>query len=246
MPDQRDNAPDSEANPLFQTTHWSVVLQAASGDSGAALERLCRAYWFPLYSFVRRQGYDPHDSQDLTQGFFELFLAKHYLKDVDREKGQFRSFLLASLKHYLANEWKKAGRQKRGGGIQTVAFDAMAAEERYQLEPADDSGAESVYDRRWARAILDAVLAKLRAEFDQSGRGDRFSELSALLFQEAAPGDYARLATQWKVTESAVRSSAQRIRQRYAMLFRAEIASTVNDPRDVDGEIAHLLKALGR
>lgn len=221
-----------------------MVLQAASGDSTAALEHLCRVYWYPLYAYVRRQGHDAHDAQDLTQGFFELFLAKHYLKDVDREKGRFRSFLLASLKHFLANEWKKAGRQKRGGLVRTISFDAMAAEERYRHEPAEESSAELVFDRRWAKAILDTVLQKLREEFTRSGKADRFDALSALLFQEPPAGEYARLAALWKVTESGVRSSVQRIRQRYAALFREEIASTVNDPRDVDGEIAHLVAAL--
>jgi DNA-directed RNA polymerase specialized sigma24 family protein len=230
----------------FQTTHWSVVLQAASGESSAALERLCHAYWFPLYAFVRRQGHDAHDAQDLTQGFFELFLAKHYLKDVDRQKGRFRSFLLASLKHYLANEWKKANRQKRGGLVETISFDAVAAEERYRLEPAAEASAELVYDRRWASAVLDTVTRKLRQEFEAAGKSNRLGPLSAFLFQEAPPGEYARLAAQWKVTESGVRSSVQRIRQRYAALFRDEIANTVNNPQEVDDEIAYLLSALGR
>lgn len=238
------NQPAPEQNPVFQTTHWSVVLQAAGGDSTAALEHLCRVYWYPLYAYVRRQGHDPHDAQDLTQGFFELFLAKHYLKDVDREKGRFRSFLLASIKHFLANEWKKSNRQKRGGLMRSISFDAMAAEERYLHEPAEASSAELGFDRRWAKAILDAVLRRLREEFAQAGKGDRFDELSALLFREPPPGEYARLAALWKVTESGVRSSVQRIRQRYAALFRQEIASTVNDPRDVDGEIAHLVAVL--
>ena len=119
----------------------------------AALERLCRTYWFPLYAFVRRQGHDVPEAQDLTQGFFELFLAKHYLKDVDRDKGRFRSFLLASLKHFLANEWKKANRQKRGGRVEIISFDAADAEERYQLEAVDTASAELIYDRRWARAV---------------------------------------------------------------------------------------------
>lgn len=231
---------------VFQTTHWSVVLQAANGDSSAALESLCRAYWYPLYAFVRRQGYEAADAQDLTQGFFELFLAKHYLKAVDRDKGRFRSFLLASLKHYLANEWKKANRQKRGGLAQTVSFDAMAAEERYRHEPAEESAPELAYDHGWARTILDSVLARLRGEFEQAGKADRFGELSALLFVDPPAGEYARLAAQWTVTESGVRSSVQRIRHRYAALFREEIASTVSDPRDVDGEIAHLVNSLGR
>jgi len=223
-----------------------VVLQAANGESGAALEQLCRTYWYPLYAFVRRQGYDLADAQDLTQGFFELLLARHYLKDVDRDKGRFRSFLLASLKHFLANEWKKANRQKRGGATETVSFDAIEAEERYRHEPAMESSAETLFDRRWARAVLDAVLQKLRTEFAQAGKEDRFQELSALLFQEPPPGEYARLAAQWRITESAVRSSVQRIRHRYAALFREEIAGTVTDPRDVEGEIVYLLTALGK
>jgi DNA-directed RNA polymerase specialized sigma24 family protein len=238
--------PLSDRSPLFKTTHWSVVLQATSGDSTAALERLCRTYWYPLYAFVRREGHNEHDAQDLTQGFFELFLAKHYLKDVDRDKGRFRSFLLASLKHYLANEWKKANRQKRGGRIETTSFDASDAEERYRLEPAEESSAELVYDRRWARSVLASVMAKLREEFAQAGKRDRFEPLSRFLFQEPQLGEYARLAAQWKVTESGVRSSVQRIRERYAALFRAEIANTVSDPRDVDGEIAYLINALGQ
>ena len=146
----RDGESQVNQTPVFNATHWSVVLQAAGGDSSAALERLCRTYWYPLYAFVRRQGHAAHDAQDLTQGFFELFLAKHYLKDVDRDKGRFRSFLLASLKHFLANEWKKANRQKRGGLVETISFDATDAEERYRLEPTEESSAELIYDRRWA------------------------------------------------------------------------------------------------
>lgn len=246
MSREHSNPPAGNSTPVFQTTHWSVVLQAAGGESTAALECLCQAYWYPLYAFVRRQGYDVHDAQDLTQGFFELFLTKHYLKDVDRDRGRFRSFLLASLKHFMANEWKKSTRQKRGGMFRTISFDAMEAEERYGHEPATESSAESLFDRRWAIAVLDAVMLKLRREFEQAGKADRFGALSALIFQEPPPGEYARLAGQWTVTESGVRSSVQRIRQRYAVLFREEIAGTVNDPRDVDGEIAYLIGAMGR
>lgn len=246
MPEHQPDPLTPGATAAFQTTHWSVVLQAAGRDSSSALEGLCRAYWYPLYAFVRRQGYDVADAQDLTQGFFELFLAKRYLDDVDRDKGRFRSFLLASLKHFLANEWKKAGRQKRGGRVQTVSFDAMEAEEHYRHEPAEESSPELAYDCGWARTILNKVLTKLRGEFEQSGKGDRFEVLNGLLFVDPPPGEYTRLAALWKVTESGVRSSVQRARQRYAALFREEIANTVRDSRDVDGEIAHLLKALGR
>jgi DNA-directed RNA polymerase specialized sigma24 family protein len=222
------------------------VLQAASGESSAALENLCRAYWYPLYAYARRVGYDTHDAEDLTQGFFELFLAKHFLKDADRDKGRFRSFMLASLKHFQANEWKKANRQKRGGLVEKISFDAVAAEERYRLEPAEAASAEMVYDRRWAMAVLETVRLKLRQEFDRAGKGGRFGALSAFLFEEAPSGEYARLAAAWNVTESGVRSSVQRIRQRYAALFREEIANTVSDPRDVEGEIAYLTATLAR
>lgn len=165
---------------------------------------------------------------------------------MDPLKGRFRSFLLASLKHYLANEWKKGNRQKRGGGTTTLSFDAMDAEDRYRHEPVDQTSADALYDRRWAQAILDSVMRKLRSEFEQAGKVDRWTELSAVVFQEPGPGEYARLAALWKVTQSGVRSSVQRIRQRYAALFREEIAGTVSDPRDIDGEIAHLIQALGQ
>ena len=158
------------------------MLQAASGESSASLERLCRTYWYPLYVFVRRQGHDADDAKDLTQGFFELFLAKHYLKDVNRDKGRFRSFLLASLKHFLANEWKKANRQKRGGLVKTISFDAADGEERYRLEPIDETSAEIIYDRRWARAVLDSVMVKLREEFIEADKADRFESLSGRIF----------------------------------------------------------------
>ena len=245
MPIPQSNPLTHGATATFQTTHWSVVLQAASGDSSlAALETLCRSYWYPLYAFVRRQGHNAADAEDLTQGFFELLLAKRYLDDVDRDKGRFRSFLLASMKHFIANEWKKANRQKRGGCGRTISFDAMAAESLFRHEPAVESSAEQAFDRRWARAILDLVMQRLRSEFEQSGRADRFESLSALLFAEPPAGEYAHLAELWKVTESGVRSSVQRTRQRYAALFREEIANTVSDPQDVDGEMTYLLSAL--
>lgn len=236
--------PPGGQNPVFQTTHWSVILQAASGDSAAALERLCGTYWYPLYAFLRRSGEDMHQAQDLTQGFFEVFLAKDYLKDVDRDKGRFRAFLLASLKHYAANERKKARRQKRGGDAQILSFDVVAAEEKYHGDIAGGATPEAVFDRTWAQSILDIVMRRLRAEFEKSGKSDRFEELSVFLFQEPPPGEYARLAEKWKVTESGVRSSVQRVRQRYAALFREEISATVSDPRDVEGEIAHLASML--
>lgn len=234
----------TDDNPAFQTTHWSVVLQAASGDSRGALERLCGVYWYPLYAFARRNGNGPDECEDLTQGFFELLLAKDYLKGVDRDKGKFRSFLLVSFKHFMANERKRTATKKRGGDCQTISFDALEAEERYHLEPTDTLSADILYDRCWARAVLDTVLVKLRQEFQEAGKLDRFERLSAFLFIEPEAGRYRELAQAWRITESAVRSSVQRTRRRYAALFQMEIANTVRDPRDIEGEIAYLASTL--
>src|ERR1043165_9253258 len=161
-----DTVPAGAAN--FAVTHWSVVLAAGRNDTVRArdaLEKLCRAYWFPIYAFVRRQGHGPHDAQDLTQEFFARLLEKNYLGDVDRAKGRFRSFLLASLKHFLANEWDKAQAEKRGGGQTLIPINPRDAETQYGVEPAHELTAEKIFERRWALTLLDQVLDRLRAEY---------------------------------------------------------------------------------
>ncbi len=231
----------------FVTTQWTVVLKAQAGESPAAqaaLETLCRTYWYPLYAFVRRLGNSPPDAQDLTQAFFVRLLEKHYLAEVGPEKGRFRSFLLTALKHFLANEWDKARAQKRGGAVDHVPLDTGLAETRYGLEPAHELTPEKLFERRWALTLLDEVLEKLRAEQVAAGKGAQFDTLKITLTTDARSAPYAQLATQLGLTEGAVKVAVHRLRQRYRELLRAEIAQTVASPADVDEEIRHLFAAL--
>ena len=182
-------SPDSEAPAAahgFHTTRWSVIVsaQGEGGDARESLANLCRAYWYPLYAFVRRQGFSTHDAQDLTQEFFARLLAKGWLNGVDRERGRFRSWLLASMKHFLAKEWRDAHREKRGGGATFEPIDTIAAEERYAREPANLATAERLYDRRWAFDILDGGLARLQAEFASAGKAAQFAALKFCLTGE--------------------------------------------------------------
>lgn len=239
---------DSDGAKQFATTLWSVVSLAGQHDSAqaaAALEKLCRTYWYPLYAYVRRQGYDPHDAQDLTQEFFSRLLARHELESVDRRKGKFRSFLLAALKHLLANEWHRSQRQKRGGGSAHFSLDAVAAEDRYRLDPADEKTPEDIYERRWAETVVDAVTRRLEQEFAESGFAGRFEELKTFLLADQEPASYAEIARRLKISEGAVRSAIYRMRQRYGELFRAEIAQTVTSLPEMEEEIRHFLKVLG-
>ena len=242
-----NSKPVPDGGERFATTHWSVVLLAGRNDSAAteALEKLCRAYWFPLYAYVRRQGYAPHDAQDLTQEFFSRLLAGKELESVDRTKGKFRSFLLAAMKNLLANEWHRAHCQKRGGGSAHFSLDAVAAEERYQLDPVEEKTPEDVFERRWAESVVDAVTRRLGEEFVESGFAGRFEELKTFLLAEQEPASYAEIARRLKMSAGAVRSAIYRMRQRYGELFRAEIAQTVTSLPEMEEEIRHFLKVLG-
>jgi len=215
-----------------------------SPESAAALESLCRGYWYPLYAFVRRQGHDPHEAQDLTQAFFTDLLKKRFLKTVDREKGKFRSYLLARLKNFLANDWTYQRRQKRGGGQGLFSLDEAAAEGRYGEEPRDNATPESLFERRWAQAILDEVFRKLAAEYEGTESPRRFAELKRFLIETQEADTYAEVAARLGMSESAVKSAIHRLRQRYRELFRAEIASTVATVAEVDEEIRYLFAAL--
>ncbi len=229
----------------FATTRWSIVLAARepTQDAGsAALATLCRSYWYPLYAFVRRQGLGEHDAQDLTQEFFARLLEKGWLGGVERERGRFRSWLLASMKHFLANEWDRSRAKKRGGGAVTISFDAMSAESRFRHEPADTETAESLYDRRWALTLLDQVLARLRAEMSAAGKLVHFEALKFCLTGDRTP--YADVATTLAMSEGAVKVAVHRLRERYRDLIRAEIAETVATPAEVEDELRHLLAAL--
>ena len=229
----------------FELTRWSVVVAASGDDSQLAhkaLEHLCNAYWYPLYAFVRREGHSAHDAQDLTQEFFARLLQKGWLQDVRREKGRFRAFLLASMRHFLANEWDRAHALKRGGGQTPISLDSSSAEERYALEPADPMTADRLYERRWALTLLEQVLARLKREFGAAGKETLFEELKPSL--TGGRVSYAEIAARLQAQETAVRVAAHRFRLRYRDLIRAEIAETVAGPGEVDAELARLFAAL--
>jgi RNA polymerase sigma factor (sigma-70 family) len=233
--------------PQFTTTHWSVVLAAGHGDSTrahAALDQLCQAYWYPLYAYVRRLGHSPHDAQDLTQEYFARLLAGNWLAGVDRSKGRFRSFLLASLKHFLANEWDKARARKRGGGQTVMSLDAAAAEKRYALEPAAGTSPDKLFDQRWALALLDQVLSRLRQHYATAGKTELFDQLKDCLLGERGSVPYAELGRRLDLSEPAVKVAVHRLRQRYRQLLREEIARTVGNTVDAEDELQHLFAVL--
>ena len=215
-----------------------------SPQAHQALETLCRNYWYPLYAYVRRQGHSAHDAQDLTQAFFARLLEKNYLADVQREKGRFRSFLLASLKHFLANEWDREQALKRGGGKRLIALDEDSAESRYKLEPKDDLSADKIYERRWALTLLDQVLAKLRGEFEKDGKLEQFETLKQYLSAGRTSVSYAQAADKLGMNEGAIKVAVHRLRKRYRELLRAEIAQTVATASEVEAEIRYLFAAL--
>ncbi len=236
------------ANRIFATTHWSVILAAKTGDSPSAqeaLEKLCRTYWYPIYAYLRRRGCGEDDAQDLTQGFFAQLLERRSIQGVEREKGKFRSFLLASLNYFLADERDRVNAQKRGGGRQILSLDTQEAEQRYRLEPVDERSPDKLFERRWAMTLLDQVLARLGQEFADAGKRELFERLQAFLVEGTGDKTFAQLAQEVAMTEEAVKKAAQRMRRRYHQLFREEIAQTVAGPAEVDEELRHLCAVLG-
>jgi RNA polymerase sigma factor (sigma-70 family) len=232
---------------LFLTTHWSVVLAAkdkSSPDSAAALEALCRAYWYPLYAFVRRQGHAPSDAQDLTQEFFARLLGKEYLRGADREKGRFRTFLRVALKRFLANEWNRSQRLKRGGGHKLLPFDTTTGEHLYQAERGDALPPDRLYERRWARALLDQTLVRLRAEYAGAGKTAEFDRLKGVLHAERGNIPYRDLAAALNLNEGAARVAVHRLRKRFREVFRATVAETVSTPDEADDELRHIVGLL--
>jgi RNA polymerase sigma factor (sigma-70 family) len=240
--------PASPSQPQwFVTTHWSVVLAAGRNDSTraqAALEKLCRSYWYPLYAFVRRLGHGPHDAEDLVQGFFAVCLEKNYLGAADQAKGRFRSFLLTALKYFLANEWDKARTQKRGGALPVISLDSLTAEQRYALEPADQFTAEKLFERRWALTLLDKVITRLHDEQAGAGKLKQFEALKESITAAGRGTPYAALAAQLGTSEGAIKVAVHRLRQRYRELLEEEIANTVASPEEIEEERRHLLSAL--
>lgn len=230
----------------FTTTQWSVVLNA-QGDSPSAqqaLEKLCRTYWWPLYGFVRRQGYSPEASQDLTQGFFAMLLERRDLDAVRREKGRLRSYLLAALKNYIAKAHRREMAVKRGEGKPLVPLEELVSRERADLEPSDKLSADRIYQRRWALTLLEQVLARLEAEYRTAGSSNLFEELKQLLSDEPDRPSQAQIARQLSMTENAVKQALHRLRQRYRLLLREEIAQTVAAPGDVEDELRYFISVL--
>lgn len=229
----------------FASTRWGLVLAAkrqASPEATKALATLCQTYWYPLYAFVRRQGHQPDDAQDLTQKFFTRLLEKDYLQAANKERGKFRSFLLASFKHFVSKERDRAKAQKRGGGRKLLSLDFKAGESRYTLEPTHDMTAEKIYERRWALTLLDHVLGLIREEFVSADKERVFDQFKRFLTGEEVP--YRQVADELEMTEGAVKVAVHRLRRRYRELVLSEIAQTVALPDEVDEELRHLFAAI--
>jgi RNA polymerase sigma factor (sigma-70 family) len=238
---------EAPRQPVFVTTHWSVVLTAGRNDTTRAqnaLAKLCQTYWYPLYAYVRRRGHSPEDAQDLTQEFFARLLKRNWLGRADRQRGRFRSFLLSAMNHFLADEWDKARAQKRGGGQVPLPLQFDTAETRYGHEPADPVTPEQSFERRWALTLLDEVLKRLRTEYEQDGRAELFAALNPCLVGDRTSQPYAELAAKLGVSEGTVKSAVHRLRHRYREFLRDEIAQTVAGPDEVDEELRHLFAVL--
>ena len=238
------NPPGSD---IFVTTRWTVVLEAgrkSSPHSDRALADLCQQYWYPLYAYVRRRCQSREDAEDLTQAFFAKFLEKNFLEGLSAERGKFRAFLLVALKHFLANEWDKAGRQKRGGGVQHLSLDWQQADERFHFEPPDHATPDRLFDREWALALLEQVIQRLQAECAAEGRAELFTQARGYLMVGEAAIPYAEAAAKLGMGEGTVRVAVHRLRKRYRELLREEIAQTVNDPAQVSEELHSLRVAL--
>jgi RNA polymerase sigma factor (sigma-70 family) len=236
------NAPDD----IFATTHWTVVLAAGrrhTPESDAALEELCRTYWFPLYAYVRRRGHAKEDAEDLTQAFFARLLEKNFLANLAAEKGKFRAFLLAALKHFLANEWDKSQRQKRGGGSAHLSLDWQTADTKFQVAATGEPSPDQAFDREWALALLAKVIERLQKECASDGNARLFEQLK--IFLTAGNGETAQRETAKTLglEEGAVRVAIHRLRKRYRILLREEISQTLSDPAQVDEEMRVLFGA---
>ena len=242
------SSPPPASDAWFVTTHWSVVLSARSPDSPqstAALETLCRTYWYPLYAYVRRHGRTPHDAQDLTQGFFVRLLQKDYLQAAVREKVKFRTFMLVAFKRFLANEWDQQHAQKRGGYAPIVSIDEELAESRFAAEPAHQAQPDLLFDRQWAMTLLERTLAQLQGEYVSSGRAKLFEYLQSCLGREESALPYAEIANRLNLTEPAVKMAVHRLRARYREILREQIAHTVSSAEEVEEEIRHLFSVFG-
>ena len=230
----------------FSATHWTLVLVAGSDASGAhqAIAELCERYWEPIYAFARRSGMSPEDAEDAVQGLFADLLERSAFQQVDRAKGKFRSFLLAAFKNFASHERERMHAQKRGGGIAPIALDAHEAEARFALDPADDLSPDKLYDRRWARVLLDRAQKRLAGQYAASEQAALFEHLRPVLGASRARVDYATMSAALGMSEGALKVAAHRLRERYRSVLREEVASTVASAADIDLELRHLIEAL--
>jgi len=235
--------PESRGGIAFTTTHWSVVLEAQgeSPQAQEALEKLCRTYWRPIYSFIRRQGSWTEDAEDLTQGFFALLLERKDLNTVRKEKGRLRSYLLASVKNFLADESRHAMAIKRGKGQRLIPLDDIRERDRIDIERSDRLTADQIYERRWAFTVLEQVMARLRDEYRSAGNVRFFDQMRKMLMDESGRPSQAQVASEFEMTENAVKQAFYRFRQRYQTLLREEIAHTVAMPGDIEDELRYLI-----
>jgi RNA polymerase sigma factor (sigma-70 family) len=240
----------SSAQPgAFPPTRWSVVLAArqhASLESSEALEAICRAYWYPLYAYVRRCGSPPHDAQDLTQEFFSRLLEKRWLDQANREKGRLRTFLITALKNFMAKEWRRQNAQKRGGGRGFLSMNTEFAESRYAAHVSDAAAADEVFDRQWALTLLEMAMARLQQEFTAAGRVEDFCVLKEFLAVSHPAIDYRSAAARLEISEGNARVAVHRVRRRFREIYREEISQTLPDATDLDAELRHLANALAR
>ena len=241
-----DCASSSAPGDIFATTHWTVVLAAGkrhTPQSDGALEKLCKTYWFPLYAYVRRRGHGKQDAEDLTQAFFARLLEKNFLANLDSEKGKFRAFLLAALKHFLANEWDKSQAQKRGGGAVNLSLDWQTADTKFQVAATNEPSPDKAFDREWALALLAKVIERLQSECAADGKGKLFEQLKMFLMAGGGDSAQAEVAKSLGMEEGAVRVAIHRLRKRYRALLRDEIAHTLTDESQVEAEMRALFGA---
>ena len=249
MSSQQMNHSRHPGPPVFNTTHWSVIKTAGAPESTmafAALELLCGTYWQPVYAYARCIGNSPDDALDLTQGFFERVIEGKYFSQADQSRGRFRSFLLVSFKHYVANQRARANAVRRGGRIKFVPMDQSDAESSVRIEPVDHSSPDRAFDRQWALALLDSVMDELRAQFVQQGDGQLFKTLQPCLASGRDRHSYGELGLAMGMSEGAVKVAVHRMRRRYRELLRAMVMQTVDGPEAAETELKHLFQALAK
>ena len=249
MSEVNDSAGQAASHGWFTTTHWSVVVQAKEGNSSEAHEalgKLCQTYWPPIYAYLRREGHGRADAQDLTQSFFAHLLEKKFLDHLYHRQGRFRSFLLAFLKHFLADQRDKVRAQKRGGGQYPISLDALDTAEKNALEPADDWTPDQAFERQWARTVLQRATRRLRAEYNREGKSELFEQLSEFQPGAHGPVSYVEAGARIGLSEGGVKSAVHRLRRRHREILREEIAHTVRRPEEIAAEVRHLIDVVAK